>query len=240
VSPGPLADLLAVQDIDLALDRQRHRHHTLPERAEVEGFDTRLAALRAELEQTGSARDEVAARQSAAEAELAATESRSDAVSRRLYGGEVSASRELQAMAGELEQLKARASSLEDDVLAIMDERDPLDARIGELTAEIERLSGDREASVARLADAEGELERELADLAARREVAARPLPPDLVSTYERLRGRLGGVGVARLVGNHCDGCHLALSAAELDRLHHLPEGEIYTCEQCSRILVPA
>jgi uncharacterized protein len=60
-----------------------------------------------------------------------------------------------------------------------------------------------------------------------------------LLATYERLRARLGGVGVARLVGTHCDGCHLTLSAVELDRVRHLPDGEVYTCEQCGRILVP-
>jgi hypothetical protein len=64
-------------------------------------------------------------------------------------------------------------------------------------------------------------------------------VPASLVSTYERLRTRLGGVGVARVVGNHCDGCHLTLSAVELDHLRHLPPGEVATCEQCSRILVP-
>ncbi len=64
-------------------------------------------------------------------------------------------------------------------------------------------------------------------------------MPDNLLATYERLRTRLGGIGVARLVGNHCDGCHLALSAVELDHVRHLPEGEVYTCEQCSRILVP-
>jgi predicted nucleic acid-binding Zn-ribbon protein len=76
--------------------------------------------------------------------------------------------------------------------------------------------------------------------LAARRQEAAGPIAPELLATYERLRARLGGVGVARVVGNHCDGCHLTLSATELDQLRHLPEGEIPTCEQCSRILVPS
>lgn len=239
MSSGPLADLLAVQDMDLAIDRQRHRRRTLPERAELEQIDARMTSLRSELGQVSSSRDGVAARQAEAEAELAATEARSEAVNRRLYGGEITASRELQAMSGELDQLKARASGLEDDVLTLMDEREPLDARVGELNGELEQLAGERDTLGAKLAGAESEVDRELSELAAERDAAVRPLPPDLLSTYERLRARLGGVGVARVVGNHCDGCHLALSAAELDHLRHLPDGEIYTCEQCSRILVP-
>jgi predicted nucleic acid-binding Zn-ribbon protein len=240
VSPGPLQDLLAVQDVDLAVDRQRHRRRTLPERAELEGLDVRISAARAELRQTEAGRDEIAGRQGIAEAELAAAESRGQAVSRRLYGGEVSASRELQAMATELDQLKARASDLEDTVLGLLDEREPLDARIGELGAELARLADDREAAAAKLAEAESVVDAELAGLAARRQEAAASVPAELLATYERLRTRLGGVGVARVVGNHCDGCHLALSAAELDHLRHLPDGEVYMCEQCSRILVPS
>jgi hypothetical protein len=43
---------------------------------------------------------------------------------------------------------------------------------------------------------------------------------------------------VARLVGNHCDGCHLTLPSMELDRIRHLAEREVVTCDQCGRILV--
>jgi predicted nucleic acid-binding Zn-ribbon protein len=112
----------------------------------------------------------------------------------------------------------------------LLDEREPLDARIGELGAELARLADDREAAAAKLAEAESVVDAELAGLAARRQEAAASVPAELLATYERLRTRLGGVGVARVVGNHCDGCHLALSA----------DGEVYMCEQCSRILVPS
>jgi predicted nucleic acid-binding Zn-ribbon protein len=239
VSGGPLAQLLALQDADLAIDRGRHRRATLAERSELETIDARLAALRTDLERVESARDEVARRQASSEAELAATEGRRTAVDRRLYGGEVTASRELQAMSAEVDQLKARASALEDEVLTALEEREPLDTRIGDLAAQIERLSTDRAGAAAKLAEAEAGVDTELGQLTAQRDEAARLLPGNLLATYERLRSRLGGVGVARVVGNRCDGCHLTLSAAELDHLRHLAEGEVYTCEQCSRILVP-
>jgi predicted nucleic acid-binding Zn-ribbon protein len=85
---------------------------------------------------------------------------------------------------------------------------------------------------------AEAGLDGELARRAREREQTAGSVPVDLQSVYDRLRARLGGVAVARLVGNHCDGCHLTLPAVELDRVRHLPEGELVTCEQCGRILV--
>ena len=47
------------------------------------------------------------------------------------------------------------------------------------------------------------------------------------------------GTGAARLIKNRCDGCHLELSSVEVERIRALPPGEVATCEQCGRILVP-
>ncbi len=88
------------------------------------------------------------------------------------------------------------------------------------------------------MAQAEAAIDAELADLGRRRAELAELVPDDLRATYDRLRARLGGVAVARLVGNHCDGCHLTLSAVELDRIRHLPDTELVTCDHCGRILV--
>jgi predicted nucleic acid-binding Zn-ribbon protein len=234
-----LHQLLAVQDLDLALDQLRHRKSHLPEREQIAGVDGETGRLREELGRIEVTRAEVAQRQARAEAELAATEERSAAIDKRLYSGEVSASRELQAMSAELAQLKARASTLEDSVLGTLEELEPLDQRAGELRQRLDQLGEDRIRMEARLSEGEAAIDSEVADTIARREEAASVVPEALLATYEKLRSRLGGVGIARLAGNHCDGCHLTLSAVELDRVRHLPEGEVYTCEQCSRILVP-
>ena len=194
---------------------------------------------REELGQVDAARAEVAQRQVRTEAELAATEERSVAIDKRMYSGEVTASRELQAMSAELEQLKTRASTLEDSVIELLEELEPLDGRAGELRGSLERIATDQELLTGRLAEAETGIDAEIAAAGGRRTEAASAVPDELLDTYERLRSRLGGVGIARLHGNRCDGCHLTLSAVELDQVRHLKEGELYTCEQCSRILVP-
>jgi hypothetical protein len=238
VTTGDSRSLLALQDIDTAIDRDRHRRANLPQRAEVIAVDQKIAEMRAEANEALAARDAVARRQAAVEAELATTEERAAAVNRRLYSGEVTASRELQAMAADADSLTARASHLEDEVLEILDEREPLDRRVADLAAGVAGLAGRRDEAVAVLANAEAEVDRDLAGLAGRREEAVGAVPAPLLATYEQLRRRLDGVAVARLVGDHCDGCHLSLSATELDRIRHLPPGEVASCEQCGRILV--
>jgi predicted nucleic acid-binding Zn-ribbon protein len=235
----PLQDLLTLQDVDLALDQLAHRRAHLPEREQLAAMGASATDATAELGRISADREQLGTRQAQAESELAATEARVTAVDKRLYGGEVSAAKDLQAMTAEIEHLKARASHLEDVVLEVMDAAEPLDARAGELRSGLDDLSVRRAEVQERLAAVEAALDSEAGELNRRRSTAAAAVPENLMATYERLRSRLGGVGVARLVGNHCDGCHLTLSAAELDRVRHLSAGEVYTCEQCSRILVP-
>jgi predicted nucleic acid-binding Zn-ribbon protein len=235
---GPLQALLGLQDADTALDQLRHRRSHLPPRAELSAIEQEMAGLDQAAGEAGTARDQVAEQQARAEAELAAIEERAEAVNRRLYGGTVTASRELQAMAADVESLKARASVIEDQVLELMEVREPLEADLAALASKREALDARRQEAAAALAVAEADVDQEMTRLAEGRAQAARSVPADLQTVYDRLRTRLGGVAVARLVGNHCDGCHLTLPAMELDRIRHLPEGEVLTCEQCGRILV--
>jgi predicted nucleic acid-binding Zn-ribbon protein len=239
VSEAELTDLLAVQDLDLAIDQHRHRRDHLPERAELRAVDTQGIDLARERDDVSVARDQIATRQTHAETELAAAEERASVVSRRLYGGEVSASRELSAMAADVESLKARASTLEDQVLELLEEREPLESRLSEIAALLAGLDERREALLVALAQSEQAVEADIAGLMVSRSAAAAKVSPGLLEIYETLRTRLGGVGVGRLVGNHCDGCHLTLSAVGLDRIRHLRPGQVEYCEQCTRILVP-
>jgi hypothetical protein len=238
VNAADLEALLDLQDRDTRIDQELHRRAHLPERAEL----AEVGAATAEEETARSSvkvvLDVVAARQAEAERELKATEDRIVQVNKRLYGGTVSASRELQAMANDVEGLRRRASELEDRVLGLLDEREPLDKQLGEHDARLAELSQRRGQLTTRLGAAEADLDAGLSLLQARRQEAAAAIAPSLLAAYERLRERLSGVAVARLVGGRCDGCHLSLPAMDLDRIRHEAAGSLEYCEQCGRILV--
>ena len=53
------------------------------------------------------------------------------------------------------------------------------------------------------------------------------PIPADLLASYERIRSSNHGAGVARLIGNTCQGCRLTIPATEVDRIRHDPEAGI-------------
>jgi predicted nucleic acid-binding Zn-ribbon protein len=237
---GQGEQLLAIQDHDLAIDRLNHRRETLPERALLADAAKRGVDLDAELEEATTQVADITERQSRLEGELAATEARLADLDKRLYSGAVTASRELVSMSEESDHLKQRRSHLEDELLELLEAREPHDARLAELSARRVETVAEAERLMATIAAEEQASDEEVAkETATRGALAAAFSDTDLLATYDRLRRRLGGIGAARLAGNACTGCHLVLSAQEVDRLRRLPPDELVNCEQCGRILVP-
>ncbi|HET6810727.1 MAG TPA: C4-type zinc ribbon domain-containing protein [Acidimicrobiales bacterium] len=233
-----LHGLLEVQEQDTQGDQLRHRRETHPLRAEMAAAQRQRGELD---ERLGQERDRLAAlvaRQTQLEAEVAAAGSRLAGIEKRMYSGEVGAARDLQAMAEEADGLRGRIGRVEDGVLEVMEEREPVEALVGQLEAELATVDERLGKLESDLRTAEAELAREEGQHAARRAELAATVPSDLLQRYERLRQRLGGVGVAPLVNGSCGGCHLSLSATELDRVRKAPPDAVLTCEQCGRILV--
>jgi predicted nucleic acid-binding Zn-ribbon protein len=233
-----LQTLLEVQDHDTTLDQLRHRRATLPERAALDAVEAQIAAVDEAMAAARAVRDEAAGRQAALEEEAAAASARITEIEKRLYGGTVSASRELTAMSEEVEHLKGRRSGFDDQALEVMEELEPLEAEVDRLQAQRDALTAEADKAADAFVIAERAVDAEIAAVEAERSALASGLPADLAATYERLRARLGGVGVARLVGSSCSGCHLALPAMELERVRRSGPDALVFCDQCERILV--
>ena len=233
-----LETLLEVQEHDTALDQLRHRKATIPARAQLAELEDRARALNDRMTSAGAARDEAARVQAGLEADLAAAEKRMKEIEQRLFSPTAGV-RDMEAMNDELSSLKRRKSSLEDQVLEALEAREPLDAAVEGLEAELAQIGTEREALGDVIAEAELVIEAELEVEEAKRQAAAAGLPASLAEQYERLRGRLGGIGAARLVGTSCSGCHLTLPATEIDRIKRSGPDALITCDQCGRILVP-
>ncbi len=239
-TPTPLAVLIRVQDLDTAIAQLQHRRGSLPERAELVAVEAALAALDGRGRELDGQRQELLGRQNALEEQIEGVAGRRRTLEDRLYGARGSAARDLQAMDEEIRHLAERRDELEEQELTLMEEQEPIDGELATLAAERGRLQSSAEVLRRAVADAETVVDAELAaELVARSELAA-GLPDDLADRYESLRSRLGGVGAARLVGNHCGGCHLELPSVEVERVRRLPPGTVATCDQCGRILVRA
>jgi uncharacterized protein len=235
-----LDTLLLVQERDTALDRLRHRRDALPARSELAARESDVATGTTEVDELRRARDVVLAEEKKLDDEASSLESRAKDVEQRLYSGTVSSPRELQAMQADVDMLKRHRSDIEDRELEVMERRDKLDqdltvaeTGLADVTAEAERLRGE-------IAAAEREIDAEIAVEAQARAEHAATVPEKLLADYERRRAVNRGAGVARLIGNTCQACHLSIPATEVERIRRAPEGSVAYCDNCGAILVLA
>lgn len=234
-----LEALLSVQDDDSAIDALEHRRATLSERAELAEHQHALALIGTNERDTMAARRRHENRLAELASEVAELVARAARIDERLRSGAVASFRDQEAMATEMGNLDRFRHDLDDEQLIVMEAIEPLEKQLAQL-ADAHKLE---ESAISRLREAlgaaESEIDGQIAERRAARGAIAATVPDALLSEYARLRARLGGVGAARVVSGMCGGCHLTLSATEIDHLRHAREDEVVNCEQCGRILVP-
>lgn len=230
--------LLTLQGHDTHLDQLRHRLDTLPESAALHAWEGRREAHVSRLAEVRLEREALAREQKRFEDEAAIVEAKAAEVDAKLYSGSVTNPKELQALQDDVDALRRRQAELEEHALEFMVQAEPVDERLATLSAEAEALEEEGQRLTVALAEAEAELVAELGSVEAERAAAAEHVSGALLVEYDRLRPQLAGVAAARLRGNVCEGCHLALSAVALDQIRHAPADAVVHCEECGRILV--
>ena len=227
--------LLALQAVDTSADQLTHRRSHLPELEDA----TRARAGRTDWERTrdqiGRRLDELTAVIESAENDSRDIDRHRDRLTAQLRT--VYAPREAEALQHEIKVLSDRRSDLDDRGLLALEQQSALDdERSSHLDLE-PPVNAALEAAEAALSSAVGEIDRQLTELDARRAALRAELPPQLLTRYDRLRAQLG-VAVARLVGTRCDGCHLDLSAVEVEAVKAVDQEELADCPQCGRLIV--
>jgi uncharacterized protein len=231
-----MAPLLALQEIDTAIDRLTARKQALESGGELAAARAEADAAERALGELGLQLDVVGRDQARLEHEIESLTQKAAAEDKRLYDGSVVNAKELGSIQHEIENLKRRRSDREDEMLGLMEVREELERRASEaqstsdgLRARVEEVGG---AGLEELRDIDIELKAKIAE----RQLAVPEIDPDVLELYEDLRKQKKGIGAAALVDGVCQGCHEQLSAMELDKLKRA-EG-VKRCEYCRRILV--
>ena len=230
------AALLALQDIDTALDAITHKRPRLPEGVAHQEALAAQAALQA---RAAAAQQRIDAAQAAIEAdEHAAADLTTKRTRLEAQLKTVIAPREAEALMHQIATINGQRSELDDAELAALDEQAEGEAALAEVAAETPAVTAAVETTKAALDAVLAELAAEEVALKVSRAETVASMPADHVATYERVRTQFHGVGVTRLVGTHCSGCHMDLSPAELDLVKAVPAGEQAECPQCGRIMI--
>jgi len=229
--------LLDVQELDTRLDQIAHRRRNLPVLARLTELESRIADLDTALVSSRTAASDLRRELKKAETDVEQVRTRAARDQARLDSG-TGSPKDLQALQHELVALGRRQSDLEDVELEVMERLEAHETALAGLTQAHDELIAQRVELEAERDAAIAELDAEAAQVTAQRAEAVAPIDEKLVALYERLRGRLGGVAVARLRRGRSEGSGLQVPGTELARIKALPAEEIVFCEDSGRILV--
>lgn len=229
--------LLALQAADTTAEQLRYKRDHLPERDAVKAAEQALAEWDQAVTQRRRRIDEL-------NAEIEADEARGTAISAQRTRLEaqlrtVIAIREAEAIQHELATLAEERDALDDAELEALEQQAQLDDELAELNTREPALRQTHRDAEAALAAAVAEIDAELEQVAAGLDALRAAVEPGQLAAYDRLRQN-HSVAAAALTGSRCEGCHLDLSAGELDsvRADAAAHAGITDCPNCGRLLV--
>lgn len=236
-TPQDQKRLLDLQALDTRLDQLAHKRKSLPQHARIAELDAQLADLDTAIAASRTAVGDIKREVAKAEADVQQVRDRAARDQSRLDSGSGSA-KDLQALQSELASLARRQGDLEEVELEAMERLESHESALSELTTAHAALLNDR-AGVAAERDAElAVLDTQAEAVRAEREATAAPLEERLVTLYEKLRARFGGVAVASLTHGRSGGSGMPVPPTELAKIKATPDDEIVYCEDSGRILV--
>ena len=236
-TPVHQALLIQLQKLDIEISQLNYKLINLPEREQITAIHTRLENGAVEKGVVETELEDVNIDLRRSEVDVEAVTDRLAKDEKRLSAG-LGTPKELEQIQHEIETLKKRQAELEDGELEIMIRKEAVQKRLDELTSDEDGLKKLELELQARIDSQTQELNSVIAVKADERMKLVPQIDSALVELYEKIRNSSDGVGAALLIGNKCDGCHMVITAVELDKIKGLPDDEVCRCEECRRILV--
>ena len=222
---------------------------------DLQGVDTRIAALEAEAARlpkeiaaihatlqgmkqevdAGKTRLDAAKKdQRAREKDLEVVQAKRSKTEGRLY--EVKTNKEYSAVLAEIEDIKQEKGRVEEEILVLMESQERLVADIKDAESRFKVRETQGKQEEAAFQDKLRVVETDLAVARAERTELARQLPPAVLADYDKLLKARGGLALAQVVKpNLCGGCRMTVTPQRLQELR--AQSALYPCESCGRYL---
>ena len=228
--------VLELQAAETMADQLKHRRDKLAERDQVQAarnemirWDQARTMLRQRIDELGGQIEQ-------SEADSHEIDEHRTKLQAQLRT--VIAPREAEALQSEIDTLTTRRSELDDAELTAMEEQTRLEDELATVLGQEEALRATLLAADSALSAAEGDIDGELARIAERLDGLRANVDTKVLKQYDRLRDHFV-VAAATLSGSRCEGCHLDLSAHEVDDVKDdLEARTVADCPQCGRLLV--
>lgn len=217
-------------------------------RARLDAALSRVKAQQSKRQQLQRQHDELTAQLKQAQVKTAAFERDAAELDGRIAKSRdqmnaVKNNKEYSALLLEVNTLKVDKSKLEDQALEEMGRLDILKAQIVEIDAKLEERAKIESVSESEVQTAREEVGAKLDEATAQRDAAAARVPPDVLSTFNRLADNYDGEAMAeieeqdrRRMEYTCGGCYLSLPVERVNAVMTRRD-EVITCPACNRML---
>ena len=150
---------------------------------------------------------------------------------------QVKTNKEYQSSLKEIEELKQLQSAVEDNMLQCLEDMDTAEADIKEKQSDFNHLKEHIEDEKAKLLQEHDKQERELHRIGEQRAQALEQIDPKLLETYNIIKQKSGGIGVAVVRDAVCQACNVNIPPQMFNELQKFDK--LLICPHCQRILYP-
>jgi predicted nucleic acid-binding Zn-ribbon protein len=228
--------LAALQEIDQRLKQKELSLQELHQ--QVSAIAAAMETKAREAEEQLQRIDELEIRRRETERQLKEEEAKIK--EKRVRQNRIRNERELMAVRREIELMKETNGKLEEEGLQLLEQIEQEKNRLAQTYAQIEELKGKMTQQTTQVETEIASLEIEAQNERKERETIARDIDADLCARYERIFAKRGGIAVAEIRADTCQGCYMRIPPQMSNQIRSSVQqntGTIFHCPHCGRIL---
>ena len=157
------------------------------------------------------------------------------ATDKRMRMNRIKNIKELQALQREIEQMRESNGDLEEELIKIMQDIDTLKTQMQGKESEMAVMREEWQNKQRELETQISGIDQSVSAAASRRQTIASQVTGDLISRYELIFSRRGGMAVVEVAAGICQGCYMNIPPQLSNEISR--SDKVHLCPSCQRIL---